>query len=249
LRKMASSIGLNRADFIKLRKAVVRRNVEEVVEIVDKYGCSPSVKEQILNMLFARGSIEHVGKLVSAMGFEDEVERFRQVLQLLEGYGFENRVFFDLSVVREFEYYTGMVFEVYVPEVGVTIGAGGRYDALLEKLGVEKPSATGFALYVDLCVEALKRQGIELSKKPMKEAYVGVYQFKGVKQAITLAEKLRELGVSTTLELSVKSLEELAEASEKARFVYAVGEDILTLHEGRWRSVSLDEALELPLRR
>ena len=45
-------------------------------------------------------------------------------------------------------YYTGAVFEVYDPTLGVPIGGGGRYDALLGTFGASRP-AVGFALDVE----------------------------------------------------------------------------------------------------
>ena len=41
---------------------------------------------------------------------------------------------FDLGLVRSIGYYTGAVFEVYDPALGVPIGGGGRYDDLLGQL-------------------------------------------------------------------------------------------------------------------
>jgi ATP phosphoribosyltransferase regulatory subunit len=58
------------------------------------------------------------------------------------------RVIFDLGLVRSLGYYTGAVFQVYDPALGVPIGGGGRYDDLLGKFGRPLP-AVGFALGVE----------------------------------------------------------------------------------------------------
>lgn len=58
------------------------------------------------------------------------------------------RVIFDLGLVRDLGYYTGAVFEVYDPALGVPLGGGGRYDDLLGQFGRALP-AVGFALVVD----------------------------------------------------------------------------------------------------
>ena len=55
---------------------------------------------------------------------------------------------FDLGLVRSIGYYTGAVFEVYDPTLGVPIGGGGRYDDLLGSFGAGRP-AVGFALDVE----------------------------------------------------------------------------------------------------
>ncbi len=58
------------------------------------------------------------------------------------------RVIFDFGLVRSLGYYTGAVFQVYDPALGVPIGGGGRYDDLLARFGRPLP-AVGFALAVE----------------------------------------------------------------------------------------------------
>ena len=77
----------------------------------------------------------------------DAVAGMRQVSELLESHVAE-RVIFDLGLVRSIGYYTGAVFEVYDPALGVPIGGGGRYDELLGRFGTPRP-AVGFALDVE----------------------------------------------------------------------------------------------------
>ena len=64
------------------------------------------------------------------------------------------RVIFDLGLVRDLDYYTGAVFEVYDASIGTPIGGGGRYDDLMGRLGRDLP-AVGFSLGVGVLHEAL----------------------------------------------------------------------------------------------
>jgi len=73
------------------------------------------------------------------------VESLRELYELLSERGAADRVIFDLGLVRELGYYTGVVFEVYDPAVGFAIGGGGRYDELLGRFGRPRP-ACGIAL-------------------------------------------------------------------------------------------------------
>jgi ATP phosphoribosyltransferase regulatory subunit len=59
-----------------------------------------------------------------------------------------SRVIFDLGLVRSLGYYTGAVFQVYDPALGVPLGGGGRYDDLLGRFGRPLP-AVGWALTVE----------------------------------------------------------------------------------------------------
>ncbi|MFA5928496.1 MAG: ATP phosphoribosyltransferase regulatory subunit [Candidatus Margulisiibacteriota bacterium] len=60
-------------------------------------------------------------------------------------------------VVKDFDYYSGMVFECYVPELGFVLGGGGRYDKLIGKFGADFP-AVGFACNLEKLALALKTQ-------------------------------------------------------------------------------------------
>jgi ATP phosphoribosyltransferase regulatory subunit len=78
----------------------------------------------------------------------DVVAGLRRVHALLEP-PVADRVIFDLGLsLRALGYYTGAIFEIYDPAVGMPIGGGGRYDDLLGRFGAEQP-AVGFALGVD----------------------------------------------------------------------------------------------------
>ncbi|MDO9354437.1 MAG: ATP phosphoribosyltransferase regulatory subunit [Solirubrobacteraceae bacterium] len=60
----------------------------------------------------------------------------------------KERVIVDIGLVRDLDYYSGLVFEVVHPAIGEPIGGGGRYDGLVGKFGDDRP-AVGFALNVD----------------------------------------------------------------------------------------------------
>lgn len=61
-------------------------------------------------------------------------------------------VVYDLGEVRGLEYYTGLQFEVYAAGVGRAVGAGGRYDGLMERFG-RAMTAVGVSLDLDALAE------------------------------------------------------------------------------------------------
>lgn len=67
----------------------------------------------------------------------------------------------DLGMSRELGYYTGEILEVYEPSVGRVVGAGGRYDGLMEGFGRDIPAA-GFTLYTERVHEARLEAGIDV---------------------------------------------------------------------------------------
>ena len=58
-----------------------------------------------------------------------------------------DRLFFDLSLIGEAGYYTGLAFQGYIEGLPRAVLAGGRYDGLMEKVG-RSQGAAGFALYL-----------------------------------------------------------------------------------------------------
>jgi len=67
--------------------------------------------------------------------------------EALEGLGRADRFRVDLSEVGRHDYYTGLVFQVYQPGLGDALAAGGRYDKLLSRFGLDSPSV-GFSLHL-----------------------------------------------------------------------------------------------------
>src|SRR5436305_4133362 len=142
--------------------------------LLDGFAVTPEARERILHELVARDFVSLERELAAA-GLDDaeaEVLRrvprmrggadvleaadgpvaaalvgMRAVRDLLDSAASE-RVIFDLGLVRDLGYYTGAVFEVYDPALGVPIGGGGRYDDLLGRFGRPLP-AVGFALHVE----------------------------------------------------------------------------------------------------
>lgn len=93
---------------------------------------------------------------------EYHLSKLLEVQDFLVDYGVEDLVFFDFSLTRKIEYYTGLVFEASVPNLGLPVGGGGRYDDLIQKFGRQKLPATGFAVEIERCLQALDSQGFEI---------------------------------------------------------------------------------------
>lgn len=107
----------------------------------------------------------------------------------LQDYGLADIVRFDLSIIRDFSYYTGVVFEAYGAGAGYPLAGGGRYDTLLGRFGVECP-ATGFALGLDRVLGVLPTDG------DVAPAVVLLADQSQRSEAIQVATDLRRRGVS-----------------------------------------------------
>ena len=89
----------------------------------------------------------------------EALERLKRIRELLEAYGCEKYVVFDLGMLSPYEYYTGIIFQAFTYGTGDAVIKGGRYDRLLARYGKDAP-AVGFTAEVDALLNALERQRI-----------------------------------------------------------------------------------------
>lgn len=95
--------------------------------------------------------------LVEPLGCADGLDAFEQAYELLCARGLRDRIMIDFSVMSSFDYYTGIVFEAYAPQIGTPLGSGGRYDHMLAAYGQDRPAA-GFAFYLEQVMAARELQ-------------------------------------------------------------------------------------------
>ena len=140
---------LNRRDPIALAAALDGASRSEgarkaLVGLAEDNGIRQSIDE-------ARKVLGAIPRAAAAL---DDLE---SVTKTLDEAGLRGRVAIDLSESRSLDYYTGLVFRVYGGDIGFDVGGGGRYDALLGRLGRPMP-AIGFMLGLDRLALLVERQ-------------------------------------------------------------------------------------------
>lgn len=107
----------------------------------------------------------------AGLGCDEALDEIEATWRLLVSAGADARVIVDFSVMRAFDYYTGLVVEAYAPGVGLPLGGGGRYDGVLAAYDAPAPAA-GFALGLERVMIALVEQGAA-PVAPALDAVVG----------------------------------------------------------------------------
>ena len=79
---------------------------------------------------------------------------------------------FDPTLVRGMSYYTGTIFEISMPELGVACGGGGRYDKMVGKFTGNDVPACGFSIGFERIVLLLLESGFKIPESPKKIAYL-----------------------------------------------------------------------------
>jgi ATP phosphoribosyltransferase regulatory subunit len=136
--RLLAELEVPEAEREPLLEALARRDLVELGVRVDRLGVSEASRSLLERLPRLRGGPEVLGELNGPVSAA--VENLRAVYELLAERGVADRVIFDLGLVRELGYYTGMVFEVYDPAVGFAIGGGGRYDDLIGRFGRSLPA-------------------------------------------------------------------------------------------------------------
>jgi ATP phosphoribosyltransferase regulatory subunit len=121
-----------------LLETLSRRDLVGVETRVHRLGLSAAARDLLVRLPTLRGGPDVLDRVNGPVA--RAVDGLRELHELLSERGVADRVIFDLGLVRELGYYTGVVFEVYDPAVGFAIGGGGRYDELLGRFGRPRPA-------------------------------------------------------------------------------------------------------------
>jgi ATP phosphoribosyltransferase regulatory subunit len=144
----------------RVKEALVHKDLVALEQLVTEQVSDPKLKEVMLEIMEYRGGPEVLEKAQSAWPNLSipALTELSAVFQRVKSAGLENYVIIDLSMVKEMDYYTGIILEGYSRELGYYLCSGGRYDGLLGEFGYDIP-ATGFALGLDRVLLVLERQG------------------------------------------------------------------------------------------
>jgi len=152
----------------------------------------------------------------------DAAENLLDILKLVTDSGCEIETV-EPWFARGLEYYTGMIFEVYIPELDIALGGGGRYDKLIEAFGGEPTPATGVAHGLDRIALAMQmqrplrriaKQGKSVMVIPVKEELKG--------EALKISQTLREAGIPVEFEVMGRKMTKALEDADRRQLDYAV---------------------------
>ncbi len=133
-------------------------------------------------------------------------------------------------LVRGLDYYTDTVFEFYVPENSEAsqsaLGAGGRYNLLVEQLGGVPTPACGLALGVERIMIELEKQGKKqmLERKDLRKLPVFFAQLgeQARRRALYLIEEMRRESTTVHFNLSKTSLKGQLELASKLQATHTI---------------------------
>lgn len=179
---------LLRRDVVGYRAAVQQLFSTNIANRADASDESRNQLEAILRLRGGKEICDQATELSSNPLAVDSVSHLCKVWEVLEAYGVSEHVLIDLTMIGDFSYYTGMIFEGYAAGIGSPVASGGRYDNLLQQFGRDVP-ATGFALKTNRIVDGMEGQQVT----EQHTVFIR-YDAESRREALTEATRLREEG-------------------------------------------------------
>jgi histidyl-tRNA synthetase len=204
-----------------------KKQYDDALKLVKGAGASEKCVATLKKLTGLKGCkvfeiIEKMKKYVK--GYEnavDAAENLKEILKLVLESGYEMDMTVDAGFARGLEYYTGMIFEVYAPELDVALGGGGRYDRLIELFGGEPTPAVGVAHGVDRIMMAVQRQKTLKTGEENRVMVIPVKnELRG--EALKISRVLRDADMPVEVEVMGRKVTKALEDADRRKMNYAI---------------------------
>ena len=194
-RGLMEAAGLEEEQEEELRNLISNKNFFGVEEFVETLNLDEGLKKlfgMLGNLYNGSDELMEAKKCASAYPrILKAIDNLEELHKILEVYGISRYISFELGIISDYQYYTGIIFAGYTFGSGEPIVKGGRYDRLLTYFGKDSASI-GFAFVIDQLMAALQRQKIEIPVE--HQTLLLVYKPEHRDEAIKDAAKRRNEG-------------------------------------------------------
>ena len=209
--------GIAAEDAAEISRHIDQKDTVALEKAADRFGLSTEANETLLMIPALFGAYETLDafeKRVKSPRAIAALQNVREILEILDDYGYMKYMTVDLGMLRSLDYYTGMIFKGFTYEIGFPVISGGRYDKVISAFGRDM-AAVGFSLSVHLCMSALRRQGKEFLHTHV-DTVIGYSREPGMrKMALSMAESLRNEGLIVLVDCEGMDEETLNHFTEK----------------------------------
>jgi histidyl-tRNA synthetase len=234
----------------KVAKLIDRKAKMSKSDFISKVDAALSVKakadgaaEKLLSLLSAK----QLNKLPSELRGHESAVELESMLGLLAKAGVKNASF-DIGIMRGFDYYTDIVFEVFDthPDNNRSMLGGGRYDGLVGLFGVNPVPTVGFGWGDVTLANFLELHSLLPALKPETDLYV-VLVGDVAADAQQPVAALRSEGLNVAVDLAGRKLGDQFKTADKKgiKNVLVIGEN--ELKTGKFTLKNLDTGKEQPL--
>ncbi len=227
------------------RKAKMDRGkfIAAVDEAISAKNKANGAVEKLMSLL----ALKELAKLPPELQKHSSTGELRQMLNMLSDAGIKNARF-DISLMRGFDYYTDIVFEVFDthPDNNRAMLGGGRFDGLVGMFGVPPVPTVGFGWGDVTLANFLELHRLVPDLPPETDAYVALIGDAAAAAQPSITD-LRQQEINLAVDLSGRKLGDQLKAADKQGLKYAIiiGED--ELKTGKLKLKNLQKGTEQKL--
>ncbi len=195
---LTKEAGLDNETIVEIRHLLSNRNQFGAIELIEKQDINEKIKKTLIELTQLFGDVSILDRAENSTDNEEAIlaiKRLKEVYEILKEYGCSDNITFDMGMLSDYSYYTGMIMQAVTYGTGDAVIKGGRYNRFIEKFG-KKATAVGFTTLVDSILTALQRQG--LAKEIAKDHIMLIYNENAAKKAVSYAKKYRAEGNKVT---------------------------------------------------
>lgn len=191
-RELLELLNLSDTENSELQSLIQAKNISEMKRLLSRLKVQDDLSAIIEQIPFLYGDFLEVIAQAEAIALNKQMkaklQKLKNLYEILQIYQVENHVSLDLGLINHMDYYSDIIFQGFVEDVGKPVLMGGRYDQLYAEI-----SAIGFACDVDFLVDAMKRHSL-FPEITNEIDIVLVYEAKKQRDAIQSATMLRYQG-------------------------------------------------------
>lgn len=228
---------------------------EKTLAAFEEIGLSNAEIEKLVSFMEIRGGKDEVISSLKNLGIENEifemgVSELKTVLGILEESGLEGVAIGDMLIIRGLDYYTGSVFETFLPEyreIG-SICSGGRYENLASNYTENKFPGVGISIGLTRLFYVLNEYNLldNADEMPLDLVLIPFSRDQLV-YTFNLAEKLRGAGkkVDVNLNFDKKLGDNIKYASKVSKFMAVIGDNEVETGNIEVKNLETGEKLKL----
>jgi len=240
---------LEKAGVNKTKLLIATRLIDKLDKKDEK-----NVEKEFLKTGFSQTTTTNIFKLIKKAPLS---KNLFNILETAKRLGVSNETFkYEPTLARGLDYYTGLIFEGFIPNYDAgSIGGGGRYDKLISQLTGCEIKAVGFGLGFDRTVEAAEQAKLIPQFTTNTKILVTVFEGVDFAKSLEAVKKLRSKSINTELVTEAKAdfNSQLGYANKKQiPFVLIIGPDevkadkvtLKNMKTGDQQTIALDQAIQ-----
>lgn len=221
--------GLNDSQFV-----IKVNNRKLLNSFFNNTNLSDDQKHKVIKLLDRKNKVDNFDQLLKeiagkAFSFNPEIdEETAAIVDILKKRGISN-IEFDPYMVRGFDYYNGLIFEIFdtSPANNRSVFGGGRYDNLTQIFSSDNIPAIGFGMGDVTLRDVLETYDLLPSFTDTNDIYLVTLHENFIEETMTLADELRKLGLKVIADFSGRKIgDQIKKALTKGcTYFAAIGDD------------------------